>query len=176
MPVLTSDADQSAHRAILLTTGLGVIFGLFFGIPPALAARAMGLAWLPYSASVVVLGLMGGLVLAYLLVAFLHDGPRSCQLTSGVARPPATQVQRRGESGDSGKRYPCSVGQRLAEEHLVLERLCAERERLHDSRFGSATEQRIIWGELLELELQDIDEQMSRIRGAAGSQPEHREA
>ena len=57
---------------------------------------------------------------------------------------------------------------RLAEAVARLERLDAERERRGDSRFGRTTESRIIWGELIELELQEIDEQVSRICNSGG--------
>jgi hypothetical protein len=69
---------------------------------------------------------------------------------------------------------PCSTkstDQRLAEEVACLERLDAERERRGDSCFGKNTESRIVWSELIELELQEIDEQMSRICGAVGRGP-----
>jgi hypothetical protein len=57
---------------------------------------------------------------------------------------------------------------RLAEAVARLERLDAERERRGDSRFGQTTENRIIWGELIELELQEIDEQVGRICNSSG--------
>ena len=58
--------------------------------------------------------------------------------------------------------------QRLAEAVARLECLDAERERRGDSRFGRTAENRIIWGELIELELQEIDEQVSRICNPTG--------
>src|SRR6516225_12469825 len=58
--------------------------------------------------------------------------------------------------------------QRLAEAVARLESLDVERERRADSRFGRTTESRIIWGELIELELQEIDEQVSRICNSGG--------
>jgi hypothetical protein len=57
---------------------------------------------------------------------------------------------------------------RLAEAVARLERLDAERDRRGDSRFGRTAENRIIWGELIELELQEIDEQVSRICNSTG--------
>jgi len=60
---------------------------------------------------------------------------------------------------------------RLCEEVDELERLDAEREERGDSGFGKAAEDRIVWGELIELELQEIDAQVDRIRGAAGREP-----
>jgi hypothetical protein len=60
------------------------------------------------------------------------------------------------------------LGQRLSEAVARLERLDAERERRADARFGKITENRIVWSELIELEMQEIDEQISRIRSSAG--------
>jgi len=69
---------------------------------------------------------------------------------------------------------PCHTNtnrHRLAEAVARLERLEAERERQGDSRFGKTTENRIVWGELIELELQEIGEQVSRVCSAAGRGP-----
>ena len=69
------------------------------------------------------------------------------------------------------KSEKCSASttwQRLAEEKACLEHLDAERAYRGDSGFGKATEDRIVWRELLDLELQDIDEQVTRICQAAG--------
>jgi len=57
---------------------------------------------------------------------------------------------------------------RLAEEVASLEHLDAERERRGDPGFGKTIEDRIVWGELLDLELEEIDEQVNRICRAAG--------
>ncbi len=64
-----------------------------------------------------------------------------------------------------------SIRKRLEEEKQCLEKLDSERELRGDSDFGKAMENRIVWFELLELELQDIDEQVNRIRRSAGSTP-----
>jgi len=61
--------------------------------------------------------------------------------------------------------------QRLAEAATRLENLEAEREVRGDSRFGMTTENRIVWNELIELELQEIDEQVNRICSAADRNP-----
>jgi len=69
------------------------------------------------------------------------------------------------------KPEPChaqAIRLRLAEEMTLLERLDAERERRADPGFGRTIEDRIVWGELIELELEEIDEQGSRIWRAAG--------
>lgn len=59
--------------------------------------------------------------------------------------------------------------QRLAQGFACLQNLQKAREELEDPHFGTGTEQRIVWRELLELELQDVDEQIERILNAAGS-------
>jgi hypothetical protein len=74
---------------------------------------------------------------------------------------------------DNAKTEPSrTTRQRLTEAVAHLERVEAERERRGNSRFGKTTEDRIVWGELIELELQEIDEQVSRICGAAGRSPQ----
>jgi hypothetical protein len=69
---------------------------------------------------------------------------------------------------------PKKIRERLAERTARLNDLDAERERCGDPGFGKTIEHRVIWGELLELELQEIDEQVSRIRGAAGRTTDRR--
>lgn len=64
--------------------------------------------------------------------------------------------------------------QRLAEEKAALDQLDRERESQGDSNFRKTMEDRIIWGELLDLELQDFDEQLNRIRQTAGEPPRPR--
>ena len=55
---------------------------------------------------------------------------------------------------------------RLAEACRTLEAIARDRRAEGDPTLGKAMEQRIIQRELLELELQDLDEQMDRIRAA----------
>ncbi len=52
---------------------------------------------------------------------------------------------------------------RLSDEMHCLEQLDSERQLRGDPGFGKATEDRIVWGELLELELEQIDEEMNRM-------------
>ncbi len=59
------------------------------------------------------------------------------------------------------------IRHRLKEGEALLEWLDAERESRGNSSFGKVIEARVVWGELLELELQDADEQLSRICNAA---------
>jgi len=94
------------------------------------------------------------------------------------ARPSADEpqpgVQLPGDCGNAQTEpwHMQAIRQRLAEAVACLERLDGERERLRDSRYGKTTENRIIWGELVELELQEIDEQMRRICSSAGRGPQ----
>ena len=60
-----------------------------------------------------------------------------------------------------------SLQQRLAEAAACLERLHQERASAGDPILGMATEKRIIWRELLDLELQDFDEQNERLLSVA---------
>jgi hypothetical protein len=78
-----------------------------------------------------------------------------------VERPDACGAETEMERMQTARR-------RLAEAVARLERLDVERERRSDSRFGKTAENRIIWGELIELELQEIDEQVSRICNSVG--------
>ncbi|HZT32277.1 MAG TPA: hypothetical protein VFA33_20485 [Bryobacteraceae bacterium] len=73
-----------------------------------------------------------------------------------------------------------TIYERLAEGRARLQRLDLERSLSGDPLFGKAIEQRIVWRELLDLELQDFDEQIERIcaatqdigeRGAGTSAP-----
>jgi len=118
----------------------------------------MGLSWLPYCVSVILAGLFAGFSLSYLVITFLFDV--NCRRVRPATRENVPVLA-------PPKSATSTIRERLAEGNNLLVRLDGERERRHDSRFGTMTEQRIVWGELLELELQDIDEQISRICSAA---------
>jgi hypothetical protein len=55
-----------------------------------------------------------------------------------------------------------SIHERLAEGRDRLERLDRERSWSGNPLLGKAIEQRIVWRELLDLELQDFDDQIER--------------
>jgi hypothetical protein len=63
----------------------------------------------------------------------------------------------------------CSTGQRLAHAFARLQTIHLVRDHQHDPLFEKAVESRIIWRELLEMELQDVDERIEQIRAAAGN-------
>lgn len=142
----------------------GWVLGLFFSIPAAVGTHAPGLKHAPYGLALMTSGLIAGL-----LVAFLTDTLLPGRTASPGQHRPAPQRS-------SGPEIPATrefeiggIRQRLSEGKACLENLDVERRRQHDSAFGRATEDRVVWGELLELELQEIDEQVRRICNAAGN-------
>ena len=132
----------------------GLVLGLVFSIPSAFGALALGLRWAPGVAAIA-----GGLVVG-LLIALIADAL--------FPRPRGSTDQHCPVSGRPLKtgNAKCSASttwQRLAEAKARLEHLDAERAYRGDPGFGKTTEERIVWGELIYLELQDIDEQVIRI-------------
>jgi hypothetical protein len=73
---------------------------------------------------------------------------------------------RNGESGSVPT--SCPTPRRLARAFSVLENIAWTRRRYQDPLFGKAAEERIVWRELLELELQSIDEHLDKISVEAG--------
>jgi hypothetical protein len=153
MPILQRETRQSAVRRILLTTGLGILFG----VPPIVALQALGLTWPLYA--VAAIALIVGFVLAYSIVGFVVTAP----VTPAPVEVPPSQGTMSFKQPPPG-RTPTVIDQRLAAEKADLDRLDDERQHLGNPAFGGTEEQRIIWSELLDLELQDIDEQINRIR------------
>ncbi len=102
-------------------------------------------------------------ILRTIAKALFHRGGNS-------GEPFHSRVKRAGSRGcaRTEPRGTKAVRQRMAEEVARLERLDAERERRGDSRFGMTTEDRIIWRELIDLELQEIDDRVRGMGGAAG--------
>jgi hypothetical protein len=56
---------------------------------------------------------------------------------------------------------------RLVEAFSLLERIEADRASRGNSLLGNVIEERIVWRELIDLELQDVDDQIERITAAA---------
>lgn len=73
--------------------------------------------------------------------------------------------------GDGAAPHPqapsCATHQRLVRAFSRLEEIQFVRDDRQDPRFGKPAEDRIIWRELLELELQNVDEQVERVLAAA---------
>ncbi len=57
----------------------------------------------------------------------------------------------------------CPTRQRLAEAFSLLEKIQLDRACQRDSLLSRLVEERIVWRELIELELQDADQQIERI-------------
>ena len=124
----------------------GIPLGLLFAIPGATLAYAVGWVWA--GASELVAGAVAGLLIALLVDVVLPK-----------MRPAIREVDTEAARNDAPA---ADIRRRLSEGQAALERLDAERQRKGDPRLGKAAEDRIVWGELLELELQDIDERVSR--------------
>ena len=62
----------------------------------------------------------------------------------------------------------CPTRQRLTQAFSRLQNIQLVRNHRRDPLFEKWAEERIIWRELLELELQDVDEQIERRSAAAG--------
>lgn len=148
MPLLQSRPAQSPIRGILIN-GAGLIVGLLLGVPPALGAQTLGLPWIPYGIAVIVIGLVIGFLLALTASEFLPSFDAVADETAAESRTPAPELSRK----------------RLAERKARLDLLAQERKRRGESDFGKATELNIVWSELLELELQEVDERSVRLRG-----------
>ncbi len=65
----------------------------------------------------------------------------------------------------------CPTRQRLAEAVSLLEKFQFHRAHCGDSLLCRLVEERIVWRELLELELQEADQQIERISKEAGEHP-----
>ena len=63
----------------------------------------------------------------------------------------------------------CPTRQRLAKAFSCLQGIEMVRDHRQDPHLGRLEEDRIIWRELLELELQEVDERIARITAAADS-------
>jgi hypothetical protein len=74
-----------------------------------------------------------------------------------------------GEAPPPVRAAVCPTRQRLVEAFSRLQNLQLVRNHRQDPRFGRLVEERIIWRELIELELQEVDKQIERIsQPAAG--------
>jgi hypothetical protein len=157
MPILESKEERSAILRSLFARGAyiilgfrtwrpakqGLVLGAVFGIPGTLCARAVGASWLNQCFAVLIAALAAGLLIALVTDALF---PR----------------------GKFEQRDISAIGLRLAEGKAHLEWLDAEKLRRGDSGFGKDIGDRIVWCELLDLELYDVDEQVQRICDAAG--------
>ncbi len=126
----------------------GFVLGLVFSIPSA--AMATGQKHPALCIAAITEALLAGPLIALVVDSLFAKEPQ-----------PDTAVR-------EVKRHAFSrTGQRLETEKEFLDVLDAQRAQCGRRGFGFATEDRIIWRELLDLELQDLDEQMLRLRRLA---------
>lgn len=130
------------------------LLGLAFGLPSAWGALALGLHWAPQGIAILTAGVADALI-----ITFLAD---SVSRETDARRPP--EPARPSVRTTPALERRCTAARhRLTREKEFLDSLDRERESRGDSRYGKTAEDRIVWNELLDLELQDIDEQLNRI-------------
>lgn len=126
----------------------GFVLGLVFSIPSA--ALAMGQKHTALCIMAITEALVAGPLIALVVDSLFIKEPKPEAAIEEVKRPTFSRT-----------------GQRLETEKEFLDVLEAQRAQCGRRGFGFATEERIIWRELLDLELQDLDEQMTRLRQLA---------
>ncbi len=70
--------------------------------------------------------------------------------------------RRKPKSASTPEQEPASVAQRLAEAFAVIQNLEVERDFRADPFYGKDEEERIIWRELFDLEMQQLHEHFGR--------------
>lgn len=65
----------------------------------------------------------------------------------------------------------CPTRQRLVRGFSRLQDIQLVRNHRQDPLFGKSAEERIVWRELLDLELQDVDEQIERVSAGSNFRP-----
>lgn len=84
---------------------------------------------------------------------------------------PKSQVRKRNLDNIAVAPVPArSTRQRLADSFACLESIQLMRDRTDDPLFGRRAEDEIVWRELVELQLQEVDEQIERIATHSGSE------
>jgi hypothetical protein len=141
----------------------GIGLGLAFGMASGFGALVLGMNWVPFGVVSITASVVSGL-----LTALIADAVFPIALTSAnseAAETPEAAVH--GYRGVAGRSEPAirvssDIGRRLAREAAELDDLESERRRRRKPGFGKVAEDRIVWGELLELELQDLDERLEQ--------------
>lgn len=147
------------HVALGLALGLtgasvswwkrGIGLGTLFSIPSVVALYVMNAQWPRIACE-----LCGGSMAAGILIAFLVDTICPNATSASTAERPATHPH-----DDS------AASLRLAAAKHAIERIDAERQRRGDPAFGKAEEERIVWRELIDLELQGVDGHVDHLHG-----------
>jgi len=134
----------------------GVGLGALFSFPSALALCLADLRWAPRG-----LALCTASISAGVLIAFLTDLICPRRRRDAHDSVPAPE-QHTDAKKQNWRERDEDIHLRLAEGKSRLECLDAEREQRREPAFGKTAEDRVVWRELLELELQDIDDRVSR--------------
>jgi len=135
---------------------------LALSAPSVWGALALGLRWAPYGVAIVTFSLAAGILNTFVTNTLF---PRA------RTEPAAQALPAQRPAAVRPRAVKCAAGalrQRLADEKARLEFLDAERVRRRSPGFGRQSGDRIVWGELLELELQIVDEELNRIRDTVG--------
>jgi hypothetical protein len=90
----------------------------------------------------------------------------------GTGKPAAGKPETGDLNTDPPANVPppaCPTRERLADAFALLDKILVDRMCQEDVAWGRLIEDRIVWRELIELELQEVDEQIERIAAATGS-------
>jgi len=138
--------------------GLGL--GALFSVPSTVALSVKDPLRVPLALAICAGSMAAGVLIALLTDCICPRTPAPSVDLDSAAEPPRAFE-------DSGVRpRPANANaRRLADAKNRLERLDAERELRHNPAYCQTAEDRIVWRELLELELQDIDDRVGRLRG-----------
>ena len=147
MPILELKAKRPPILVILATAGVSAVLGF------------VGWRLVEHGVAAIAAGLLIVLVSGRLLLPARRSVDAGCSNMKPAAGLGTVKLEKCGAS---------AIRHRLAADKASLDYLDAERERRSEPGFGKTIEERVIWGELLELELQDLDEQLRRICDAAG--------
>ena len=128
----------------------GCALGALFSLPSAIGLFAGNSRLAPLAVALCAAGMAAGIIIA---------------LLTDLICPQASK--RSGDRETELRRTAVGIQRRLAEGKARLEDIDSARLRLHEPALRRMEEAHIIWNELLELELQDIDEHVSRLRGSS---------
>lgn len=143
----------------------GLSWGALFSLPSVVALRAMT----PGGAARA-LALCAGTMAAGVLIAVLTDSicPRKPEPPPEVEDADILEPLAAEDSSARRPQPADELGRRLVDGKSRIEELDAERKMRRDPGFAQAAEDRIVWRELLDLELQEIDDRVARSRGGKG--------
>ncbi len=145
----------------------GIGLGLAFGIASGFGALVLGMKWVPFGVESITASVVSGV-----LTALIADAVFPLAVTRSNPENPRARVAPRHQFSQRPEAVSAvsgETGRRLARGVAALDELERERARRRKPGFGKAAEDRIVWGELLELELQDVDERLDQAGREAAS-------